>query len=639
MEQFLEANRDVFSKESWQRQYDYLRALAWFYTGEITAAEARIRLLRDELDPGADLYGRAGWLLGKILQEQHQPEPALSVFEDVLEHGVPGPYHTAAMLGRAESLGEMQRYDKSVAAYNETIKLTTEDPYNAPIDLKDIRVSTTEWYQRLHDDGQLADAMSYLRIAARLAPPIETQLQMTYAGLLADLAFELGQQEMTAVDEAVDDGIRAQTELDRARRDGRDVARDEAEARDSATQSEVEAAHASETEHGQRARSYFVEAGETYLRLARLAELEPDEATRAMWRAADSFDRAGVRDRTAEVLEEFVAEFPGNPRIPEALLRLGQVYQAGQQHDKAIEHYQANLVNFPRTRSAIASLVPLADCFIATGLLDKAETTLLRIIDHAPGDPLEPVEPVALIYKEALYRLAELYGEANEHERAIARYEEAIERYPDDPRADEAVFLLADAYRKNAAQLKRAIEDKRNIAFRDDLRLKYRRRLQRAYELFEEAIERYRDKSEAEMSDLEKLYVKLSHFYRGDAVYDLAFLTQIEDTQYFARAVEMYDRAAWLYQTDPMALSAYTQMINCYLRMGQTEEARKTLNRAMWALRNISDEQFSRYSPLEGREFWRNYLDWLARTPTFRVAEYEHQQAETEAEDQTSPVG
>ena len=35
------------------------------------------------------------------------------------------------------------------------------------------------------------------------------------------------------------------------------------------------------------------------------------------------------------------------------------------------------------------------------------------------------------------------------------------------------------------------------------------------------------------------------------------------------------------------------------------------------ALRNIPDEQFLKFAPQEGREFWEQYLTFLERTPTF----------------------
>src|SRR5690606_6092236 len=109
--------------------------------------------------------------------------------------------------------------------------------------------------------------------------------------------------------------------------------------------------------------------------------------------------------------------------------------------------------------------IPLADCFRETGAADKAEQTLLRIVTPRPGDSLALITPEAPEYRDALFRLGDLYIQAEQYEKAIARYEEALERYATDPRADVATFHLADSYRKSAARVRADLQDPKNIAF------------------------------------------------------------------------------------------------------------------------------------------------------------------------------
>src|SRR5690606_12479245 len=116
--------------------------------------------------------------------------------------------------------------------------------------------------------------------------------------------------------------------------------------------------------------------------------------------------------------------------------------------------YRRNLVEFPRTPSAVSSLVPLADCFLALGRQPEAEATLLRIVTRDPDDPVSLITPAAGEYRDALFRLGDLYLQAGKYEAAIARYEEAIERYVDDPRTGRAIYMLADAYRLSANRLR-----------------------------------------------------------------------------------------------------------------------------------------------------------------------------------------
>ena len=66
-----------------------------------------------------------------------------------------------------------------------------------------------------------------------------------------------------------------------------------------------------------------------------------------------------------------------------------------------------------------------------------------------------------------------------------------------------------------------------------------------------------------------------------------------------------------------MALSAYVQMINCYLRIGKVDKARQMLQRAHHVLQIIPNEEFQRYAPQENREYWKKYLQWLQKTPVF----------------------
>jgi tetratricopeptide (TPR) repeat protein len=348
--------------------------------------------------------------------------------------------------------------------------------------------------------------------------------------------------------------------------------------------------------------------------------LDGPRSTNATWHAADAYDSAGRRKHAADVLETFLRERPASVRAPEALLRLGQTYQAAGEFRNAIEKYQTNLINHPSVPFAIRSIVPLADCFMALGELDKAEETLLRMIEPRIGDQLGLVEPSAGEYRDALFKLGDIYVRIAEHERAIARYEEVLERYPEDSRINEVIYLLAEAYRKSAARISVDLEQPDNVAYRDDLRLKHRQRLQRARELYGDAIHRYEEVPPQSLSDLARLYLKLSHFQRADVAFDRSLTLDPSDMSPYAEALEAYDRAAWAYQDDPMAMAAYVQMMACHLRMGNLDKARMTLQRARWALKGIPDDAFMQFSPPEERRgFWEDYLAWLERTPTFKT--------------------
>lgn len=575
-EKFLASIEGRFQTPEYRHGLEYLRALAWYHLGRLDDSERLLRNLRDQLPAGGPLHSAAGWLLGRLMLQQYAYEYALSFFDDVIEHGPQGRYRAASEWGRADALAGLERFDESKAAYLEAIRLAAEDPYGTMIDLREIREATTALYQNLRVRGRLLDARDYLRIADRLVRPGDTEAQARYTSWLASICMELGDHAMT-----------------RGRQAG-------------------------DNDEQLKGRDYYSEAGGKYLELAKLLTMSEEAYTEAIRRAADAFDRAGERQRQIEVLDTFVRERPDNSFASEAMLRLGKTYQAIGEYTQAIESYQQTLIRYPRTPSAADALVPLAECFRSAGDLDKAEQTLLRIVDRKPSDPIKTITPEAHEYREALFLLGDLYMEKEAYEQAIARYTETLARYGRDKRADRVTFLLANAYRLSAVRIReKDLSDAKNVAYKDQLRRLYQERLVQAKGLFDAVIDRYRLRPAESMRKLDKLYVKLSWFYRADMVYDRSRVTETPDLSPFQESLEMYDKAAWRYKDDPMAMSAYIQMINCYLKIGKVDKARQMLARAHHVLKGISDEKFAEYSPLEDRVFWQEYLRWLEKTPVF----------------------
>ena len=581
---FLTAYAERFTQGDMSDYYAYLQALGQYHLGKTDESELQLRALRERLVPGHPLYARAGWLLGTIQQSYQAAPSALATFDDVISKTSPGSYRTLALLGKAEVLADLERYDESVDAFREVIRLASESKFGSEVDLQVVRQTLTVLSESLRNTGKLPEAMAYLRLASRLAPPSDQQLQAVYTARTADLAFSLGERGRGQLKPGV-----------------------------KAPAGDVE-----------QVRKYFLEAAEQYQRLAKLKAADEQTSTTATWRAAEAFDEAGERSRRAEVFEAYIQQHlrqqPPSDKVPEAFLRLGQTYQAMGEPQKAIDAYQRNLIDFPRTYWAVQSLVPLAECFIDTKQPDKAEKTLLRIVDRQSGDSLAMIEPAAQEYRDALFKLGDLYNRNGDFEKAIARYEEVIERYPDDPRTDQATFLLANGYRRSAIRIREDWKDPKNLAHKDELKVAHQKRLKRAEELFSQVIDRYQARPKESLSDLDRLHQKLSYFYRADTIYDRTYVDDVADVRPYVESMQKYDEAAWIYQQDPMSLSAHVQIVNCNVRMGKMQEARKALQRAGWALRNIPDENFDPALSGGGRKFWENYFVWLGQMPMLSVA-------------------
>ena len=105
----------------------------------------------------------------------------------------------------------------------------------------------------------------------------------------------------------------------------------------------------------------------------------------------------------------------------------------------------------------------------------------------------------------------------------------------------------------------------------------------------------------APADDTDKLYQKLSYFYRADCMYDLGN---------YEEAIKLYDSAAFSYQDDPSSVSAYVQIVNAYFALGKPEEAKAANNRAKWMLQHMPAEVFQDGTFSMPKKYWDQWLQW-----------------------------
>ena len=296
--------------------------------------------------------------------------------------------------------------------------------------------------------------------------------------------------------------------------------------------------------------------------------------------------------------------------MTEALLRLGRSYQSLNDYVNAIEAYEANLLEYPRTPPAIGSVVPLAQCYLARGeeYFEQAEQVLLSLVNQT-GEEQAPITPAAHEYRQALFLLGEMYVGHDDYEKAIRVLEEAVARYPDDVGAGTAKFLLANSYRLSSLALRAEGDREEAAAFRQRLVSEVVRRLTRAHDLFSELAAELGRGGSDNAEGIRPEYVRLALFYQADCLFDLGR---------FGQALPLYEEAAWKYHDTPAALSASVQILNCYQRMGRTDEARTALQRARQLVGRIPQERFTLLDSGMSKKQWEDYLGRVGSSALFR---------------------
>ena len=550
--------------------YYRLGYCAW-KLGDNAEAERLLRLARNQLRTQHPLDADAAQLLGKILQDRGDPSGAASFYQDVIVSHPESAVAPLARLGRGVCRIETGQDDAGLA------------------DLHDL---VTDISAKPSRDRYKADCVIGLKRAQTVLSGREN-----FQGTLELMSLE----QLLDPEPPAEFFGRLSTLYEKR------AAQVEKSIPDSPTQAE-------QVRRTQQVPDLLTKAGDAAIALSRGLTVDNDKGhADALWRGIDLYDRAGSLRQVINALELFAAENPGDGQTPEALLRLGRAYQAAGLFDKAIGAFQRNQFRYPQSLAASRSGVPLAQAYIAKGpdSYPKAESALLATL----GSQL--ITPEAAEFRDALFELAQLYYRTGRYEEAVGRLEELTERYPKEERMGQLLFLMADSYRKSAALLKDVKEARAatatasaaplpadpaaaaSLASQAEAAAAKRERLNKARQRYDRAIEQFR--VDPPQRDLDKLYLKLAHFYRADCMYD---------NGNYEEAVRLYDAAALRYQDDPSALAAYIQIVNAYSALGKTDEAKTANERAKWLLRKMPPDAFKDAQLSMPREYWDDWLKW-----------------------------
>ena len=509
--------------------------------------------LRDVLmDEFGHLPAMNHWLAGTIALAEDKPATALERFQSSEAIQPVGPMYFAASAGKGEALARLERHADALEALtgaaSKIVRARIDDRKK-----RDFR-DTLERLYLLAEASELYEvAAEYLKLALPLAPADEPEPRLTW--------FEaLGQAYRTA----------ALAETDPPRRS-----------------------------------HLLAEAGLALTEAARIAVFDEARHGKLLWTAAETLDEAGRISELAAALHRFLAGRSNDPRLPQAMLRLGMAYESLGRPKDAISYYRRCADEYPELEEATSASVRTATCLFsaAIGQADAAEAELEKLLTS------EMITPEAPAFRDALLTLGELKHADGRYAEAVAYLESFLERYPEDAVRTRAKFMLADANRLSGLALKAdASADADSPARLDEARA----RLYRAVELYRTV----RSETDPRAEDAgAQLYRRLALIAEADCLAAIP-----NDANALDAAIARFRQAAAEYENTSMALTAQVRLAGLYLRQGERVEAARALERCRWLTSAITDEAFARSDDGATRAEWTSYLDTLTSSLLFRDA-------------------
>lgn len=556
----LEQHGQRFKRSDLKGYSDYLWASVHVHEGRTELAEPLLDRVDQwlelqthadaELDRAGFLPAMSRWLRGQIELVEARPQAALERFDEALLLQSHGNLLVATTIGQAQALSMLGRHAAARAVVRETLARLEGDAGTLSVGRPRLRQAVRQLLSKCHEQRDFENALAYLELALELTPEEEVALRL-------DLLERLGRENEDA------------------------------------------AAAAGEGESRQTLR---VTAACAYEQAADLARFDEPRHASLLWASAGQFDHAGRSGDARRLLLRFVEGRSLDPRMPQALLRLGQAYAADGQPEEAIDYYRQLIEGYAPLGEASRARLLTAQCLVALGPEGhaEAETILRNLLEDGR------VAPQAQVFRDALFELCDRLYQRRAYAPAISHLEDFLVFYPNDPERYRVHFMLADAYRRSAY----ALRDDQAAGPGEARRRVSCERFRRAAELFGALTDQGEAAADEDRS--RALYERLSLFYRADCLFELNEPTTL------AEALATYRQGAARYQGEPAALTAQVQIANIHLRQGKMTEAAQAIERARWLLGSIPDRAFAEYGDGMDRAAWDHFLDTMRSSHLFR---------------------
>jgi len=537
-----------------------LLARGYYAMGNFPYAEFHVGQAMDVIRQADPARGRPLVLLGQIAVAQGHWDGAFEYFDEVVRDYPSTHGAIPALLGRAEVYSVLGDDDRSLADYRTLRQQLIDEGPRRDVTAGDVASSLSNRHDAALTMGRLDAALQYALLAESVYPS---------GHVPAELFYRIASTSRQSADNEIADAHRRQP--------GAALNRLDPKPRYAAN------------EHYRRAGDYYIRHARTLAGRPGADELWAD----SLFLAADSYDLGGWNKLAIAHFVEYVAgRSEADPRRPDAVFRLAQVYHADMDYETATRYYDQVLLQHPRSHVASRSHVPLARCLLMLDRRPEAEQNLLQVVSGQ-----QHLNPDAVDYRDALIELGTLYHDDSRYVAAIELLDEAVRRYPDDVRITEIRFRLGDSYRRHAA----SIDDDPGLsspAERDQLEKQRAQYLESAQRHFAAIVEADDGSAALAGSDAQQI-LRYAYLYRADCAFDLG-----RD----AEAVEYYDQVASRFAQHHSSMTALIQIVNCYVNLGDANRARTAHHRALVRLKKLPDEAFEVDDALLDREAWERWL-------------------------------
>ncbi len=337
-------------------------------------------------------------------------------------------------------------------------------------------------------------------------------------------------------------------------------------------------------------------AGRAFESLAKV-RFATREYTDDLWFAAENYYQGQTYTHAARMLEKYLHYEPER-RNATVFLRLGQSYLTLGETEKAIRALEQCITMHPRDLAVYQARL---ECVRAYRQMDRNEEAEALLLENINGDELTPKSPE---WRDSLFELGEIQHETGRFEQAFKTLEEAVIRYPDAPQSLMARYTIARSFH-NAAQVP---ANKVRLAKTENERQKNRKLRD---ENLQGALDNYKlVQRMLTLQDHGESHVLKQHLLRNCYMMQGSVLFQLRR---YEEARKAYANVSTLFQSEPFVLESFVHIANCWRRLDEPMNARRTIEQAKLVLQRLPSDTNFKLATNFNRQQWQLLLNEMSK--------------------------